>query len=222
MIARGMKELGAALATFAATLAAWRGFERLVFPSAYSLRVPSLIEAGAIAATSAAALLLVTRRSGTSRLAVKLLAIAAALSVLQWVWLVRLQPWWTSSDTHLRFESRHPILLLFVEAAVPAIAGTALWMFLSRRKDRFCAIALAAASLAASVAALLLISPEVVRGALEQAGWVELAVRDHLSGAHSAPVRRHVGYIVAGALTGFLFHLWSDWNSTRGAKPQST
>lgn len=204
---REARDLLGGAAAWLFVLSIGRILERAFFPSATSLRRVSLLEAAAVSIVTIGLLVVANRWRAWFVISPRAAFVVAVLCVFQWIWLVGLQPWWVESESRLRFEARYSVLMLLIEAAAPALLGAVIWLVFLGRVSAGRRVALIGTTVLASLIAVWVISPEVVRGTLEQAQWLKLESLQHLSGAHTSPLPRHVGYIVVAVTTGLLFYV---------------
>lgn len=189
---------------------AGRASERLVFPNAESLRPLSLVEAAMISGLTLVVLMIIDRQAGSRFLiATRLFFVVGVLCLVQWTWLLKVGQWWTENEDRLRIAADHPVLTLFVEAAVPALLGAFTWLVFIGRTSIAKRLVLVVFSVVGCLGAAWLVNPEVVDGTLEAARWVPLASPRHLSGAHTNPLPRHMAYIAVATITGLFFYIAS-------------
>lgn len=182
--------------------------ERLLFSNAKSLRPITLLEAATVSAITLVVLMAVgAMRKNPFVIATKLFAVTTVLCILQWLWLFKISPWWIADEVRVGFAARHPFAMLLIEIGLPALAGAIGWMILIRGITTGRRIAMVVASFVGCAVAAWIISPEVIRGTFELAGWLALASPRHLSGAHTDPVPRNFAYIVVAAVTGLMFYV---------------
>ncbi len=105
------------------------------------------------------------------------------------------------------FAAHHPVLLLALDFALPAgVAGIAWWLLLWPGVARTLPPILGTTCLAC-VLVLLIWGRGVVRSSFEAAGWLTAISSQHLTGVHTPPQPRYLGYLVGAPLSGLPFAL---------------
>ena len=205
---RYVDELIGAAVAWSVIFVVGRAGERLLFANAKSLRPLTLLEAATVSAIALIALVVIGQvRRIAFVIAPKLLLVMTILCIVQWLWLFRISPWWIADEARVAFAARHPFVMLIIEIGLPAFAGGITWVALMHAVTRRRRIVVVVASFVACAVTASVISPEVIRGTFELAGWVGLASPRHLSGTHTNPLPRNFAYVVVAALTGLILYV---------------
>jgi hypothetical protein len=205
---KGASDLLGGCIAWSVILLGGRVGERLLFPQAQALRSLTLLEVAIVSMLTIVVLTISDMRSVRRfPVATRLCFVVALLCMVQWTWLLKVGPWFTADEERLQLAVRHPVVTLLIEGATPALLGACTWLLFIGPISMVRRGWLLALSLAGCLLAAWVVSPEVIRGTIESAGWVQLASPHHLSGAHTNPLARHVAYIAVAAMTGLLFYI---------------